>query len=241
MNVRETVTFFRTRLEENPMTVLKTLLDARQGQTISFAYYGGENPGARRTVLVEEVKDDRIVGTDQGKPDGENIRQYLVDKAEGIRLEADAQPKPTPAEAACCVEVETPEVVRPGTRIRTSEVPFQDAREKLHDMVDDLSAEDLASMIADIEDADTGKFDTGSGMVVLETEVLVPHCKLNLTGETAGVDWVNEDGETITLVTSVKADENSVKDCLGDVVLALDGEILSAEDVLKVLAAHLGG
>ena len=219
------------------MRDLKTLADARVGERLSFAYYGGSNPGMSRTVDVLEVLDDRIIGTDVAK---DEQRQYLFDKAAIIVLihEPIAMVDRLVAEASCDVElgelVAIASVAKPITmRVRRRPLSFEDARQKLHDQIDTLNGEDLAECLAEIEGEDRGAFDSGTGEVTLETDVAIPHCEVNLNGhaDAAGIDWLNEDGERIT--TTFLNEEGTIR-------LYLTNTEVTAENLIKEIAQHLG-
>jgi hypothetical protein len=209
------------------MSALKSLADAKPGQRLSFAYYGGSDFGTTRQVDVDEVLDDRILGTDVAK---DEPRQYLFDKAAIVVVIS--EPQPVPAEAACDVPV-TDVLSSPTTRVRRTPMSFVDARQRLHDQIDELNGEDLAEVLAEVDGMDRGQFDAPNGQVVLERDVLVPHCTLNLTSEVASVDWVNEDGVPLTIVSSKAADDNHVE-------LTANGEAVAAEDCVRKLAEHFG-
>ena len=220
------------------MKDLKSLADAKVGQRLSFAYYGGETPGRTRQVDVTEVLDDRIVGTDVEKRE---TRQYMFDKAAVVvvvhepvamvaALEADLdENQPIAAEAACDVTVEP----IPTTRVRRTPLSFPAARDLLHQQIDALNGDDLAEVLGEIQGDDRAKFDAANGQVVLERDVVLPHCVVNDNAHTgaAGIDWVNEDGERIT--TTFLHD--------GDTVRLHSGSTeVSAESLVTEIAQHLG-
>jgi hypothetical protein len=206
------------------MSVLKSLADAKVGQQVMFAYYGGENPGAMRTVLVGEVQEDRIIGTDLDK---QETRQYLFEKAAIIEvvkepIAPDENQRPPVAEAACDVEAE------PTTRVRRTPLSFIDARKALHDSIDKLNGDELAEVLAEVQGEDRARFDAPSGQVVLEKDVVIPHCE---SGH-MGTEWVNEDGERIKT--------NTIIDLDGIVTWCCDGERHTAENFLRKISQHMG-
>jgi len=202
---------------------MKSLAEAQVGQVLSFIYYGGSNPGTQREAEVLEVHADRILGQDLAKGEPRN---YLFDKATMIEVVGDCSPEVVVAEAACDVE-NTPS----DTRIKTTRMPFQSAREALHQNISELNGEELSEVLAEVEGFDGGKFDAASGEVVLEQVVQVPHCTLNLEGDVAGINWVNEDGDILTTVTTTDNDR---------VYLSVDGEEATAEQAVSKLSQHLG-
>lgn len=204
---------------------MKSLVEATVGQRLSFCYYGGSKPGTFRVVEVTEVLDDRIRGIDEAK---EEHREYLVDKATLITvLPPDVVPVPV-AEAAC----DEPVDLNPTTRVCQTTLSFVDARQHLHDQIDELCGEDLAEVLAEIDGKDRARFDADQGIVVLEQDVPIPHCRLNQTAtdDTAGIDWVNENGDTVTSVSTYNGKE---------VVFLLDGEPVTPEELVVELFDHL--
>jgi len=132
----------------NPRPV-KSLAEVAPNQRVSFAYYGGENEGATRTVDVTEVSDDRIYGVDVDK---QEPRQYLFDKAAIVLVLREAN-EPEPAEAATEVEPPVADVVNEPpatTRVRRTCLSFIEARQRLHDQIDTLNGEDLAEVLAEV-------------------------------------------------------------------------------------------
>lgn len=211
------------------MRSLKSLAQAQVGQRLQFAYYGGTDVGAMRTVDVEEVSDDRVYGqdVDKGKP-----RQYMFDKAAMVQVvtEAVVQAHVVAAEAAC--EVET---VASTTRVRRNVLSFVDARQRLHEQIDSLNAEDLAEVLAEVDGEDRGRFDSANGQVVLERDVMVPHTVINDNGPidgAAGLDWINEDGERLTTTTLFNEDEQ--------VGMFVGNEQVTAEQFVTRICEHLG-
>ena len=205
---------------------MKSLVEAQVGQRLHFAYYGGSNPGIFRVVEVQEVKDDRIIGTDEAKP--EHPREYLVDKAALITvLPPDVVPIPV-AEAAC----DEPVDLNPTTRVRQTTLSFVDARQRLHDQIDKLCGEDLAEVLAEVDGKDRARFDTDQGVVVMEQNVRIPYCKLNQTATdyAVGIDWVNENGGIVTSVSTYDGKE---------VVFLLNGEPVTPEELVVELFDHL--
>ena len=218
------------------MNALKSLAEAQVGQRLSFVYYGGETPGTARQVDVEEVRDDRIVGTDVVK---QETRQYLFEKAAIIvvvtpiaqvdALVADLDIH-QPAEAACDVEPEAEAM--PTTRVRRMPMSFPAARDRLHQQIEALNGEDLAEVLGEIEGEDRSRFDAESGQVILERDVLIPHCEVNDGNDKgASIDWVNEDGVRLTTTFFHN----------GDRVLLQEGDnYVTAEDLITKIAQHLG-
>lgn len=206
------------------MRVLKSLRDAQVGQRLSFVYYGGSNPGEARDVTVTEVLDDRIYATDHNRD--EEVRCFLFDKAALIVVVSEA---PEQAAIEAVQRVVTPSGV--GVRVRANSLSFVEARQRLIDQIEALSAEDLAEALAEVDGANRGTFDASTGMVTLEREVLTPHFKLNLDGDSAGVDVVNEDGDTTTIVTTQTN---------GVVSVTLNGQDVSPEEFALALCQHLG-
>jgi hypothetical protein len=221
------------------MNALKSLHEAQVGQRLSFSYYGGEHPGTTREVDVLEVRDDRIVGTDVDK---QETRQYLFDKAAIIRvitpiakvdaLVADLDDsylddnQPVAAE-----EVQSP----PTTRVRSTRISFPEARRLLHQQIDTLDGEDLAEVLAEVQGEDRSLFDADNGAVVLEKDILVPHCEVNdhAHRDAAGIDWVNEDG--VRLTTTFLHDGSRVVLYQGN-----DDNEITAENLITAIAQHLG-
>jgi len=166
--------------------------------------------------------------------DKQEPRQYLFDKAAIVLVLREAN-EPEPAEAATEVEPPVADVVNEPpatTRVRRTCLSFIEARQRLHDQIDTLNGEDLAEVLAEVEGEDRGCFDAANGQVVVERDVPIPYCKLNMFGDIVGVEWVNEDGEGMTTVTSSHDDLN--------VTIELDGEVTNAEDVVRKLAQHFG-
>lgn len=208
------------------MSALKSLAEAKEGQRLSFAYYGGENPGTTRQVDVEEVKDDRIIGTDVDK---QETRQYLFEKAAIVVVIDQPQP-PIAAEAVCDVEHE---YTAPTTRVRRMPMSFPAARDLLHQQIDALNGEDLAEVLAEVQGEDRARFDATSGQVMLERDVLIPHCVVNQPAHDgiACIDWLNEDG--VALSTAFLVDNDTV-------LLQAANVELTAEEFIKEIAQHLG-
>jgi len=200
---------------------MQTLADAKVGQRVQFAYYGGSNIGDLRLVDVQEVFSDRIVGLDVCK---DKIRHYLFAKAEMVSLV-----EPEPAEAACDAIVEP----KATTRMHSHPISFPDARDLLHDQIDALNGDDLAEVLAEINGDDHGRFDATSGVVVLERQVLIPHCKVNMHAHqgAAGVDWINEGGNILT-TTFFNTDTK--------LVLFVGDNEVTAEELITSLSQHLG-
>lgn len=207
------------------MSALESLDKAQVGQRLSFAYYGGENPGTTRMVDVEEMRDDRMVGIDVDK---QETRQYLFEKA-AVVVVVD-KPQPVAADAACEV---TPEDSQPATRVRRMPISFPAARDLLHQQVDGLNGDDLAEVLAEIQGEDRARFDADSGQVILERDVLIPHCEVNDKAhkDCAGIDWVNEDG--VRLTTTFFHDEDKVR-------LYNGTEEVCVETLISDIARHLG-
>src|SRR5690554_6409130 len=131
---------------------MRSFVEAKVGQRLSFAYFGGSTPGAIREVDVEEVRDDRIVGVDVAK---QETRQYLADKAALIQvLSEPAVVTPPLASDAACV------------RVRRTPMSFLDARQRLHDQIDALNGEDLAEVLAEVDGQDRAVFDASNDVVV---------------------------------------------------------------------------
>ena len=220
------------------MKDLKSLAEAKVGQRLSFAYYGGETPGRTRQVDVTAVLDDRVIGEDVEKKEQ---RQYMFDKAAIVvvihepvamvaALEADLdENQPIVAEAACDVTTEA----LPTTRVRRMPLSFELARDVLHQQIDALNGDDLAEVLGEIQGEDRAKFDAANGQVILERDVVLPHCIVNDKAHTgaAGIDWVNEDGERIT--TTFLHDGDRVR-------LHLSDSEISAENLIREIATHLG-
>ncbi len=220
------------------MSALKSLAEAQVGQRLSFAYYGGSTPGKTRSVDVEEVLDDRILGTDVAKNE---TRQYMFDKAAIVivihepiamvaALEADLdENQPIAAEAACDVEVDAP----PTTRVRRTPLSFPAARDLLHQQIDALNGDDLAEVLGEIQGDDRARFDESSGQVILERDMVIPHCVVNNDAHrgAAGIAWVNENGERLT--TTFFHDDDHVRLYIGD-------NEVTAENLVREIAQHLG-
>jgi hypothetical protein len=217
------------------MRSLKSLALAQVGQRLQFTYYGGTDvcgiflSNALRIVDVEEVGDDRIFGqdVDKGEP-----RQYMFDKAAMVQVvtEAVVQAPVVAAEAAC----DAPEPAA-DTRVRRTVLSFVDARQRLHDQIDELNAEDLAEVLAEVDSEDRFTFDADNGQVVLERDVFVPHAVINDNGPIAGVsslDWVNEDGERLNTSTLFNDEER--------VGLFVGAQQVTAEEYITQIAQHLG-
>ena len=194
---------------------LKSLAEAKPGQVVSFAYYGGSNVGAVREVRVTEVLDDRIVGIDLAK---DGLRQYLFDNAALVKLISDVQLEPST-------------VVKPG--IRTQRISFDHARQVLYQHIDSLTAEELAEVTAEVCGANHGSFDSATHEVILETEAVVPHCELNdhAHRDAAGLDWVNQNGDRLT--TTFFHDSDNVRFFCGN-------DETDAESIIKMIAEHFG-
>jgi len=212
------------------MKTLKNITEAKVGQRISFSYLDGSTLGKIRQVDVAEVLHDRIIGTDV---DTQETHQYLRDKAMMIvPVDVDIH---LPAEAACEVNPETNST----TRVRHSYISFPDARNLLHQQIDTLNGEDLAEVLAEVQGEDNATFNAANGQVVLERDVLVPHCEptinLNVPDNTpdnaADIDWVNEDG--IRLTTTFFHNRQAVR-------LYINTTEVSAENLIKEIAQHLG-
>lgn len=203
------------------MRTLKSLAMAEVGQRLQFAYYGGTDIGAARTVDVEEVGEDRIYGTDVAK--GEP-RWYMFDRAASVQVVAEAPTysvtdKPAPAaDAACNVSPVEPST---STCVRCKAMSFVEARQRLHEQIDNLNGEDLAEVLAEVDGEDRGRFD--NGRVILERDVFVPHYKVT----DDGIEFVNEDGIAVLLHVD------------GDNVL-VDGDELSVNQIICCLGNHLG-
>ena len=208
------------------MKTLKSLADAEDGQRLSFAYYGGENSGGTRVVDVTSIGDDRMFGIDVAKNEP---RQYLFENAALISIVERATP--VAAEAACDVEPEAEAVVP--TRVRRLPMSFPAARDLLHQQIEALNGEDLAEVLAEIQGEDRARFDATSGQVILERDVLIPHCVVNdkAHNDAAGIDWVNEEGEALT--TTFYHKDNRV-------LLFSDKDKVSAENLIREIARHLG-
>ncbi len=203
---------------------MNSLRDARVGQRVSFAYNGGSTPGTVREVYVQEVQDDRIVGV---LPNS-NVRQYLFEKATMVILVSEL---PTPAEAACNVDP-TEVIDLPTHRVRSIERTFVEARQRLHEEIDLMNGEDLTEVLVEVDGEHSGQFDANAGMVVVERNVLVPHCIVNPYGHRkgTGIDWVNEDGNTFT--TTFFNDNGKVR-------LYSGGNEVTAETIVQEIAQHL--
>jgi len=207
------------------MSALESLEEAKVGQRVSFAYYGGENPGTTRLVDVEEIRNDRIIGMDVTK---QEKRQYLFTKAAVTVVVVDKPQAPVAAEAVCDMELE------PATRVRRLPMDFTTARDLLHQQIDSLHGEDLAEVLAEIQGEDRATFDANSGQVIMERDVLVPHCEVNMDDGhcgAAGIDWVNEDGERLT--TTFLHDGDAIR------LFNTDNEV-GAEILIAEIAQHLG-
>jgi hypothetical protein len=94
---------------------------------------------------------------------------------------------------------------------------FIEARMTLHDAIDKLNGEDLAEVLAEVQGEDRARFDAPSGQVVLERDVVIPHCdtiQLCAVNGAQGVevDWVNEDGESLTTTFPCSDAESLIKE-----------------------------
>ena len=119
------------------------------------------------------------------------------------------------------------------TRVRRKTMSFVDARQRVHDQIDAINGEDLAEVLAEIDGHDRAEFHQGSGQVIVEDDVCIPHCTLNMGchPSAAGIDWVNEEGDTINSVTL----NNN-----GNIELYLNNKQVTAEEIIRGIAQHLG-
>jgi len=119
------------------------------------------------------------------------------------------------------------------TRVRRQHISFVDARQRIHDQIDELNGEDLAEVLAEIDGHDRAEFDVVTAEVIVEDDVCVPHCLLNMEchPSIAGIDWVNEEGEVVTSMTT----HND-----GNIKLQLDDNLVTAEQMITLIAQHLG-
>jgi len=208
------------------MHVLKSLAEAQAGQVVSFTYYGGSSPGSIRTVMVTDVRDDRIVGDDY---DRKEPRQFLFERASLPKVIEEVPEAPIAAEAAC----DESAIITPSTRVRRTPMSFAQARQRLHEQIDALTGEDLAEALAEVDGEDRGTFDASNGQVILERDVPIPHAVLNMNAQpdAVGLDWVNEDGDRLTTVTRLD----------GDTVRLFVGESeVHAETFISDIAEHFG-
>lgn len=199
------------------MNGLKSLADAQPGNRVSFVYYGGTDVGGERVVDVEEVRDDRIVGTDTVK--GE-VRQYVFDKAACVQLLPTPIEVPAPAPET---EVGPLENVEPGIRTRVTNIPFPQARDMLVREIQSLNAEDLAEVLAEFRGDTRGHFDATTGEIIVERDVPAPTFVIDLGSYTI----VNEESESMVL-TSEGSD------------VTVDGEVVDPEQMVRKIAKHLG-
>jgi len=212
------------------MRVLKSLAEAKIGQRLEFTYYGGENPGTIRTVDVTAVEDDRIRGMDLEK---DEPRQYLFYKAARIKVVIECLRLTPELEAEHLVKQEAPTESLPTHRTRRLPLSFPAARDLLHQQIDSLNGEDLAEVLGEVQGEDRARFDAESGVVIMERDVLIPHCEVSektLNGA-ACIDWVNEDGERFT--TTFLHEGRKLH-------LMQDTTEVSAETLIKGIAQHLG-
>lgn len=210
------------------MQVLNRLNDAEVGQVLSFIYLRGSRQGQRRTVEVQEVLSDRIVGHDLHV---DEPRQYLFDQAVEIQVlnkPVVNQEAVNSAMRACGIDP-----LQETTRVRRQPMSFVEARQRIHDQIDELSGEDLAEVLAEIDGHDRAEFNADDGVVIVEDDVCVPHCCINMDCDpsAAGIDWVNEDGETVTSIT---------RNNKGIIELSLDGERVAAEQFIIQIGQHFG-
>lgn len=190
--------------------MLAGLREAKEGQRVTFNYYGGSTPGRKREVEVTEVLDDRIIGVDVER---DNVRQFTFDKASGVEL---VEP---------VIEAEP---AQPPTRVKHSQMHFHDARQHLHDQIDELSGEDLAEVLAQVDGHDSHAFNSETGQVAFGDHVVEPHCVMAING---GMNWINEDGTAMFVA----------HDMIGSsIVHNVGGESLNAEECVKKIAQHLG-
>jgi len=203
---------------------MKTLAEAKVGQRLNFAYWGGSNPGKFRTVEVTKVGEDRIFGIDEEK---EADRQYLFEKA-GI-IEVLSEPKP----AAPKPEVGELVPMLPTHRIRSNTMSFPAARDLLHQQIEELSGEDLAEVLAEIQGEDKGTFDAKTGEVTVERAVAIPHVRVNMNGnsQAASIDWVDEEGNAITTTTYMDGQDKSI-------TLLVGNDEVTAEEYITRIAKH---
>ena len=184
---------------------LKSLADTKVGQIVQFAYYGGTKPGEVRRAEVNEVKTDRIMGRDIAK---DEPRQYLFDQAALITVIEEA-----PAVVIGTTDIE---VVTPPTRVRRTPLSFPNARQRLHDQIDALDGDDLAEILGEVDGANRSRFNELTGQVILEVDLIEPHCVVNTTGDVAGINWTNEDGDVLTTVTATKPGTDKIELFIGE-------------------------
>lgn len=218
------------------MSVLKSLADAQVGQRVSFAYYGGSNPGDVRVVDVKEVLDDRICGVDIDKQED---RQYLFEKAaiitviSTVALPVDQVNALVVADLDENQEAPAPTEGLPTIRVRRTPVSFPDARNLLHEHIDNLNGEELAEVLAELQGDDRARFDQPSGQVILEKDVIIPHCEVSneTLNDAASIEWVNENGERLT--TTFLHEDNKIH-------LMLNTKEVDAESLIISIARHFG-
>ena len=173
------------------------LSECEAGQTVSFNYDGGSTPGRLRVVKIDKVCDDMLLGTDQ---EIDESRWFVFAKARNVRLV--------------------------GPRVRKQKMSFVEARDRLHEQIDELDAEGLVEVMVQLEGHDRGYFDVDKAQVVLEIDVHEP--KFNLCSN--GFTISNEDGECTTIQFDV---------CNGRVTAKVDGEEVTPEEMVEQLTTHL--
>jgi len=188
------------------------LSEAKVGDRVSFIYYGGSNPGTRRTVDVKEVGVDRIYGVDVNK---EKERQFLFSESAIVRLE------PAMPETVADIQVEE----RP-TKVNTHSESFVSARSRIIDMIDSLNGEDLAELVSQIDgDGDSeSTFDEMTGQITTTTKEYISYFRSSADG----VDIVNKEGKVMSMVLLV------------DGGIAIDNMSFSPDHLAVELSRHLG-
>jgi len=111
-------------------------------------------------------------------------------------------------------------------RVIRQVMPFTDARQLLHDQIDELNAEDLVEALVLLDGQDRGRFDSANGQVILETDVQEPRFDLCQ----GGIVVINQDGERA---------EATFETFNGDVTAKLNGETVTPDEMIGQLLEHL--
>lgn len=179
-----------------------TLGDVQSGQTVTFNYDGGSNPGSKRRVRVESVSDPRDVwDAERGNYrqdrlvhgydlDNEEPRQFYASKATNVRLAGER------------------------SEVR---VYFEDAREELsedatdtlYDVIQSMDGNGLASLFGKYRKAQSASFDPNTGEIVLVLERIRKTYKVPVKWEVYGVVKVDAFDGNEALELARNEDHNS--------------------------------
>lgn len=201
------------------MRNVNSLADVKPGERINFMYFNGVSPdGAMRRADVLEVdtENNRILGNDI---DTNKPRWFLFNKVAMVTVTNERQSVPIAAEAACD---EPATVCPPKMRTIVSSVGFQEVRSELIAKINEMNAEDLAEVAADMKGADRARFSYEDGNIQLETDVPEPKFEISCGIMVA----VNSNNDHMTIHHD------------GNLVFA-NGDPVTPDELVTKLANHL--